>query len=150
MHCTHTSVRHHVHVSIATCDVNGVDDNANTGRWLEKLAFDRLDSSVGNSILTPFSTCVQHIAGSTTRRVRRVADAYRVRNARRHVAHCARTAARASLVARDCGLPECCVACTHAADVLRHCLRRREDFCEFSRACRSSVAIVCARINTNS
>ena len=48
VHCTHTSVVHRVHVSIATCDVIGARVSANTRWWLKKLAFDQLDSALEN------------------------------------------------------------------------------------------------------
>ena len=54
VHCTHTSVRHRVHVSDATCDVIGADDSANTVRWLVKLAFDRLDLALENRFARHF------------------------------------------------------------------------------------------------
>ena len=54
VHCTHTSVVHRVHVSIATCDVIGADDSANSGRWLEKSALDQLDSALENRFARHF------------------------------------------------------------------------------------------------
>ena len=54
VHCTHTSTVHHVHVSIATCDVIGARVSANTDRWLVNSAFDQLDSALENRFARHF------------------------------------------------------------------------------------------------
>ncbi len=41
-------------VSVATCDVIGASVSANTRWWLEKLAFDQLDSALENRFTCHF------------------------------------------------------------------------------------------------
>ena len=65
-------------VSTATCDTIGADDSANTRWWLQKLAFDQLDSALENR----FSRHFLRVCSTLLAAQRDVCDEWKTRNER--------------------------------------------------------------------